>query len=153
MKRKIALASDHAGFDLKEFLKKTITEVEWVDQGPLNADRVDYPDFAAKVGELVGTHRVDCGILVCGSGIGMCIAANKIAGVRAAVVESEQTAKLSRAHNDANILCLGARILDPNHAKEIVKAWLETPFEGGRHQERVKKIADLEEKSTINRRK
>ena len=143
---KIAIASDHAGFELKEFLRKNFTDVEWLDFGPSNADRTDYPDYAAKVAQHVAKQSGSLGVLVCGSGIGMCIAANKFAGIRAAVVESEQTAKLAKAHNNANILCLGARILDPNRAKEILKAWLETPFEGCRHQDRIAKIAKLDPK-------
>jgi ribose 5-phosphate isomerase B len=142
--KKIAVASDHAGYDLKEYLKKNITTVQWVDEGPSNTDRTDYPDFAEKVAKKVADQTVPFGVLVCGSGIGMCIAANKVNGVRAAVVESEQTARLSRAHNNANVLCLGARILTPEYAKGIVTAWLDTPFEGGRHEGRVQKIANLE---------
>ena len=129
-KPKLAIASDHAGFALKEHLRQHITDVDWIDEGPFNGDRTDYPDYAEKVAQKVARGQVAQGVLVCGSGIGMCIAANKVAGVRAAVVESEQTARLSRAHNDANVLCLGARVLTPDHATSLVKAWLETSFEG-----------------------
>ncbi len=147
-KLQISIASDHAGYELKEFLKKNITAVDWADEGPTTTERTDYPDFAEKVARKVSSGTTTRGILVCGSGIGMCITANKFPNVRAAVVESEQTAKLSREHNDANVLCLGARILTPDHAKTIVNTWLNTSFEGGRHGERIQKIADLEKKLT-----
>lgn len=143
-KKKLAIASDHAGFVLKEFLRQSMTAVDWIDEGPASADRTDYPDYAAKVAQAVARGDVEQGILVCGSGIGMCIAANKVNGVRAAVVESEQSARLSRAHNDANVLCLGARLIAPDHATKIIQAWLDTPFEGGRHAERIRKINELE---------
>ena len=137
----LSIASDHAGFDLKEFLKKTLpSEYSVHDLGPSTNNRCDYPDFAHLLAEHISTHPNEAGILVCGSGIGMSMAANRHSGVRAAVVESEQTAKLSREHNDANVLCLGARILSPEYAKKIVELWLKTPFEGGRHKDRVEKI-------------
>lgn len=145
--QKIAIGSDHAGYDLKEYLKSSIREVKWSDLGTTNGESVDYPDFAEKIGREVADSKVDAGVLICGSGIGMCIAANKVAGIRAAHVESEVTARLSRAHNDANVLCLGSRVLAPEYAKEIVKAWLNTDFEGGRHAKRINKIADLEKKN------
>ena len=146
---KLAIAADHAGFALKSDLIDTMSksdEVEWTDFGPSSADRVDYPDFAAKVAHEVAAGRFERAVLVCGSGIGMCISANKVAGIRAAVVESEQTARLSRQHNDTNILCLGSRILAAEYARDIVRVWLGTAFEGGRHADRVKKIAALESK-------
>lgn len=143
-KKKIAIASDHAGFYMKDYLKKEFTVVDWVDEGPSSIDRVDYPDFAKKVGLKVSKKEVDCGILVCGSGIGMSISANKIKGVRAAVVESEIAARLAKHHNDANILCLGSRIIAYDYAKEIVRTWLESTFDGGRHSDRIQKIAQLE---------
>ena len=142
--QKLAIASDHAGFELKEFLKKNVSDVQWVDEGPATADRTDYPDYAEKVGHKVASHEVKRGVLVCGSGIGMCIAANKISGIRAAVVESEATALLARQHNDANILCLGSRILTPEYAKSILRAWLDAKFENGRHADRIQKITALE---------
>lgn len=146
-KQTVLIASDHAGFELKELLKKMLTEVEWVDEGPHSADRTDYPDYAEKVAAKIASGAIKQGVLVCGSGIGMCIAANKFAGVRGAVVESEQTARLSRQHNDANVLCLGARILTPEYAKSIVQSWLNTEFEGGRHSDRIRKISELEKKN------
>lgn len=146
-KAKVLIACDHAGFELKELLKQTVTGVEWIDEGPHSGDRTDYPDYAEKVAAKISAGAIKFGVLVCGSGIGMCIAANKFSGVRAAVVESEQTARLSRQHNDANVLCLGARILTPEYAKSIVQTWLQTEFEGGRHSDRIRKISDLEKKN------
>jgi ribose 5-phosphate isomerase B len=143
-RERIPIASDHAGFELKEYLKANLPGIDWVDLGTMSTERTDYPDFAAKVAEPVSRGKYAHGVLVCGSGIGMCIAANKFAGVRAAVVESEQTARLSREHNDANVLCVGARVLSPETAKSIVQAWLNASFEGGRHADRVRKIAELE---------
>ncbi|MBI2606873.1 MAG: ribose 5-phosphate isomerase B [Deltaproteobacteria bacterium] len=140
----LAIASDHAGFPLKEYLKHALPDIDWKDLGPTGTDRVDYPDFAKKVAEAVAAGKAPAGVLVCGTGVGMSITANKIKGVRAAVVESECAARLSRRHNDANVLCLGARILAPEYAKEIVEAWLASEFEGGRHAERVQKIRELE---------
>lgn len=146
MKRTLSIASDHAGYDLKEYLKKNITDVNWIDEGPLSAERTDYPDYAEKVALKVSTQTAEQGVLVCGSGIGMCIVANKFPGIRAAVVESVQTAQLAREHNNANVLCLGSRILEPEYAKTIVNKWLTTSFEGGRHTGRVQKITELEKK-------
>lgn len=142
---KVAVGSDHAGFTLKQFLKENLPDISWIDLGPTSADRTDYPDFAEKVAQKVLSKECAFGVLICGSGIGMSIAANKIAGIRAAHVESEITAKLSRAHNDANILCIGSRITGPEYAKEIIETWLNTSFEGGRHQDRIKKISKLEQ--------
>lgn len=143
-KRALAIASDHAGFPLKEYLKREFPGIDWKDQGPSTPDRVDYPDFALKVARQVAGAKVPAGVLICGTGVGMAMASNKIRGVRAAVVESELAARLSREHNNSNILCLGARILAPEYAKEILKAWLNARFEGGRHEARVRKIAELE---------
>lgn len=148
---KIGIASDHAGYQLKEYLKVSLPNIQWVDFGPASEARVDYPDFASALCQaiettpkLASTSKPRVGILVCGSGIGMAIAANKFPGVRAAHVESETTAKLAKQHNDANILCLGQRITPPNIAKGIVNAWLESKFEGGRHELRLQKIHKLE---------
>ena len=140
---KIAIASDHAGYKLKEdikvFLKSKKHSVK--DLGPYSGDfSVDYPDFARKTARLVTSKKVSRAILVCGSGIGMSIAANRFKGVRAASCESPYTAKMCRMHNDANILCLGARILPPKEALKIVRVWLSSDFEGGRHKRRVKKL-------------
>ena len=143
---KIALGADHAGFELKEKIKKLLLQqgVEVDDQGTRSNEAVDYPDFARKVAEEVANRQVDFGILVCGTGIGMSIAANKVAGVRAANVNSEYEAQISREHNDANVLTLGARTLSDQTAFQVVHKWLETSFAGGRHQRRVDKIVEIE---------
>ncbi|MCU1290377.1 MAG: sugar-phosphate isomerase, RpiB/LacA/LacB family [Acidobacteria bacterium] len=146
MVKKIALASDHAGFEEKEKLKKTLDEigVEYDDLGTGSLDSVDYPDYAQKVGESVANGEAEQGILVCGSGIGVAIAANKIHGVRAAQAWNEETARLARRHNNANVLTIGARVIPEAEIPKIVKAWFETDFEGGRHEKRVEKITALE---------
>ncbi|HEX6284097.1 MAG TPA: ribose 5-phosphate isomerase B [Pyrinomonadaceae bacterium] len=143
---RIALASDHAGYEEKERLKTVLTElgVEFNDLGPASADSVDYPDYARKVAEQVAQGRVEQGLLVCGSGAGMAITANKVHGVRAAVAWSEETARLARQHNDANVLALGARTTPPAEIPKIVRAWFSTDFEGGRHAARVAKIREVE---------
>mgnify|MGYP001359646028 CR=1 FL=1 len=145
---KIAIGADHAGFEEKEKLKKTLDELgfEYEDVGTFSTDSVDYPDFSQKVGEKIKAGEAERGILVCGSGIGVAIAANKMPGVRAAQAWNEETARLSRQHNDANVLTLGARVLPKEEIPKIVRAWLETDFEGGRHAGRVEKIMNLEEK-------
>lgn len=146
MTKKIALGADHAGFEEKEKIKKTLDEigVEYEDLGTYSTDSVDYPDFAQKVGEAVASGEVEQGIIVCGSGIGIAIAANKIHGVRAAQAWNEETAKLARQHNDANVLSIGARVIPEEEIPKIVKAWFSTDFEGGRHEKRVEKITALE---------
>lgn len=143
---KISLGADHAGFELKEKIKKLLMQqgLEVNDRGTFSSESVDYPDYAHKVAEEVADHKADLGILVCGSGVGMCIAANKVPGVRAANVSSEYEAQLSREHNDANILTLGARLISDQNAFQIVQKWLETAFAGGRHQRRVDKISEIE---------
>ena len=143
---KISLGADHAGFELKQKIKQVLERegAEISDQGTSSGESVDYPDFARKVGLEVAGKKADYGILICGTGIGMSIAANKVAGVRAAKANTEQEAALSRQHNDANVLALGARILDEEAALKIVRSWLRTPFEGGRHQRRVDKVTDIE---------
>ena len=139
---KIALASDHAGFTEKEKLKPLLRElgVEVKDLGTVSEDSVDYPDYARKVAELVADGGVDQGLLVCGSGTGMAITANKVRGVRAAVAWSEETARLARQHNDANVLAIGARTTPPDQIPGIVRAWFNANFDGGHHTERVRKI-------------
>lgn len=146
MARKIALAADHAGFEEKEKVKALLTDlgIEFDDFGTASTDSVDYPDYAAKVGHAVAEGNADQGLLVCGSGTGMAIAANKIKGIRAAVAWSPDIARLAREHNDANVLALPARFLDDDQARDIVRAWFEADFEGGRHQRRVEKIVGLE---------
>lgn len=143
---KISLGADHAGFALKEKIKQRLAEQGFnvEDHGTASADSVDYPDYARKVGEQVAHSRADLGILVCGSGIGMAIAANKVAGVRAANVSSVWEAQMSREHNDANVLALGARVVTDEDAFAIVEKWLHTAFAGGRHEQRVEKIRALE---------
>lgn len=146
MTKKIALAADHAGYEEKEKLKKILNEigVEYDDMGTDSCDSVDYPDFAKKVGEAVACGDCDQGILVCGSGTGMAIAANKVPGVRAAVAWSGDIARLAREHNDANVLSLAARFTSAEEIDKIVKAWFAADFEGGRHERRVEKITELE---------
>ena len=142
MTRKIALASDHAGFEEKEKIKKTLDEigVEYTDMGTDSCESVDYPDYARKVGEAVAGGDYDQGVLVCGSGTGMAIAANKVPGVRAAVAWNETIARLARQHNDANVLSLPARFTPEEEMDKILKAWFSADFEGGRHKRRVDKI-------------
>ncbi len=144
---KVALGCDHAGFELKDKLKRHLADagVTVDDKGTNSEASVDYPDYAQLVGDDVVSRQADCGILVCGSGIGMSIAANKIHGIRAANVHTEIEAQLSREHNNANVLALGARLLDEKTAFSIVDRWLATPFPGGeRHKQRIKKIEALE---------
>lgn len=146
---RIALGADHAGFELKEKIKRMLLQqgIEIDDQGTRSNEAVDYPDFARKVAEEVVSRQADFGILVCGTGIGMSIAANKVTGVRAANVTSEYEAQISREHNDANVLTLGARTLSDQTAFQIIHKWLETSFAGGRHQRRVEKIIEIERES------
>lgn len=146
MSNKIAIASDHAGYEAKEMIKTVLDEigVEYTDMGTHSPDSVDYPDYARKVGEAVARGDFDEGVLVCGSGTGMAIAANKVRGIRAAVAWNEETAQLARLHNNANILAIGARTTPEGTIPDIVKAWFTTDFEGGRHAGRVEKISELE---------
>lgn len=146
MIKKIALGADHAGFEEKEKLKKTLDElgVAYEDLGAFSTDSVDYPDLAEKVGEAVAKGEVEQGILVCGSGIGVAIAANKVRGVRAAQAWNAETARLAREHNDANVLTIGARVIPEAEIPAIVKAWFAADFAGGRHEKRVEKITALE---------
>src|SRR5215510_7722759 len=143
---RIALASDHAGYTEKERLKPLLTDlgVEFDDLGTVSEESVDYPDYAKKVAELVAQGRVEQGVLVCGSGTGMAITANKVPGVRAAVAWSEETARLARQHNDANVLAIGARTTPPADIPKIVRARFSSEFEGGRHATRVEKISAVE---------
>jgi ribose 5-phosphate isomerase B len=144
---KLAIGSDHGGFELKEeILKflKTIANLQVTDLGPVNKDSVDYPDFGAKVSEAVSGGTADRGILICGTGIGMSIVANRYPKVRAALCHDHFTAQMSREHNDANILVMGERVIGKGVALDIVKTWLDTEFAGGRHQKRLDKITALE---------
>jgi ribose 5-phosphate isomerase B len=146
---RIAIASDHRGFHLKEkviaLLKSKGHEV--VDDGPASDEAVDYPDFAALVAKKVSAGEVDRGILICGTGLGMAIAANKFPGVRAANCADEVTAELSRRHNDLNVLCLSGDLLSSRITERLVEIWLATEFEGGRHKRRVSKIRELEQEN------
>jgi len=146
MPKRIALAADHAGYEDKEKLKKTLENlgVEYTDMGTNSSESVDYPDFAKKAAEAVARGEYDQGLLVCGSGTGMAIAANKVPGIRAAVAWDENIARLAREHNDANVLSLAARYVPFEELEKIVKAFLETGFDGGRHERRVKKITEIE---------
>jgi len=143
---KIAIASDHAGFEENERLKPLLTElgIEFEDLGTGSEASVDYPDYARKVGDEVRSGHVEQGLLVCGSGTGMAIAANKVPGVRAAVAWNEETARLAREHNDANVLALGARTTPVGQLPGIVRAWFNAEFDAGRHQRRVEKITEIE---------
>jgi ribose 5-phosphate isomerase B len=143
---KIAIGSDHAGFELKEKIKQHLLDksFEVDDRGTHSLESVDYPDYAQAVSDQVAAKLADTGILVCGTGIGMSIAANKVPGIRCAHVTSEVEAQLSREHNDANVVAIGARVLAEPAALAIVDRFLNTAFSGGRHQLRVNKIGDLE---------
>ena len=145
---RIAIGSDHAGYELKEIIKSHLADsgVEVDDLGTTSEASVDYPDYAAAVARRVASGMSERGILICGTGIGMAIAANKVHGIRAASVESLEAARLSRAHNDANVLTLGARITPADLALGIVRTFLDTPFDGGRHQRRVDKITALDDR-------
>jgi len=142
----VALGADHAGFPLKEYLKTWLIGrgYDVVDLGTQSAESVDYPDFAVGVSSAVTAGKADRGILVCGTGIGMAMAANKLPGVRAATCSDAFTARMSREHNDANVLALGARITSREAAIEILELWLDTDFAGGRHARRVDKIVALD---------
>ena len=146
--KKLSIGSDHGGFDLKQSLIKRLQECvfEVEDKGCFNKDSVDYPDLAKAVCNDVLENTSDFGVLVCTSGIGMSIAANKIGGIRAALCLSLDAGKFSRLHNNANVCCLGAKYLDDNTATEIVKVFAETDFEGGRHERRVAKFMDFEKR-------
>jgi len=144
--RKVALAADHGGLGLKNILRGYVEDIGYAvkDFGTYTKESVDYPDYAAKVARAVAAGEYDRGIVIDGAGIGSCMAANKVNGVRAAMCYDLKTAINSREHNNANVLTLGGPLLDTAFAKEIVKVWLETPFGGGRHQKRVDKIMELE---------
>jgi len=143
---KIAIGSDHAGYEEKEKLKTLLDQlgIQYEDLGTLSTESVDYPDYARKVAEEVASGKVDQGLLVCGSGTGMAIAANKVPGVRAAVAWNEEIARLAREHNNANILALAARFTPFDEVAKIVRTWFAAKFDGGRHARRVDKIRDIE---------
>lgn len=143
---KIVLGSDHGGFELKEEIKRHLLSCgyETDDIGAYSTDSVDYPDFGKKAAQMVANNEADRGIIICGTGIGISIAANKVKGIRCALCTDEYMAKMSRMHNNANMLALGARVLGSGLALNIVDVWLSTGFEGGRHENRVNKIMDIE---------
>ena len=143
---RIALGADHAGYQLKDQIKQHLLQqdIDVRDEGTSSAESVDYPDYARAVAHDVSRQRADLGILVCGSGIGMAITANKVDGIRAANVSTEYEAQMSREHNNANVLALGARIITADAAFSIIDKWLTTQFAGGRHERRVEKITAIE---------
>jgi ribose 5-phosphate isomerase B len=146
---KIALGSDHGGYNLKQALIPFLQErdIQVADAGTTNSDdSVDYPDFAERVALLVSHNEADAGILICGTGIGISIAANKFPGIRAALVTDDFMARMAKEHNNANVLVLGGRVLDEQKACDLVGAWLDATFEGGRHQGRLDKITEIEKK-------
>lgn len=143
---KIAISSDHGGNNLRKEIMALLDELNIVyeDFGPQTNDSVDYPDYARPVAEKVASGEFDRGILICGTGIGISIAANKFKGIRCALVHDVFSAKATRCHNDSNVLAMGERVIGPGLAREIVTAWLNTEFEGGRHTRRIEKISELE---------
>ncbi|MED3561681.1 ribose 5-phosphate isomerase B [Bacillus xiapuensis] len=145
---KVALASDHGGVNIRKEIAQLMEElgIEYQDFGCECETSVDYPDYALPVAEKVANGEFDRGILICGTGIGMCIAANKVKGIRAALVHDTFSAKATRAHNDSNILTMGERVIGPGLAREIAQIWLTGEFEGGRHANRVNKITEIENK-------
>ncbi len=145
-KQPIALGADHAGFHIKEVIKDFLEKQGYAvdDAGTWSEESVDYPDYARRVADRVAQGRAPLGILVCGTGIGMAIAANKVEGIRAATAHDAMTARAAREHNDANVLTLGGRVVDPEHAVEIVREFLGATFAGGRHQRRIDKIAEID---------
>ena len=149
----IILASDHGGLELKDAIKAYLTDhgIAVRDLGTMNGESVDYPDYAEKVARAIARGEVDRGVLICGTGIGMSIVANKFPGVRAALISDEFTAQMSKEHNNANIIVMGGRVLERDRALAMLRIWLETPFEGGRHQRRLDKIAQIEEEISSGR--
>ena len=144
---RIAVGSDHAGYRLKETLKQWLLDNghEVTDLGTFSEDRVDYPHYGARVGRAVAAGEADRGVAVCGSGQGICMAANKVPGVRGAVVRDAEDAEITRRHNDANVACFGERFTEPDAAVAALRVFLETDFDGGRHEQRVEKLARLDE--------
>ncbi len=142
MNKTLAIGSDHAGFEVKEMLKKALAEKGWAveDKGTFSTESADYPDYAHEVARAVETEKAPLGILVCGSGNGVCITANKHSGVRAALAWTPEIAQLARQHNNANVICVPARFVSEADARAIAEAFLQTDFEGGRHSRRVEKI-------------
>ena len=151
MKLKLGVTSDHAGKELKQMVFDflCLTDHEIVDYGvSVDTDKaVDYPDYAALLAKDISDGKIDKGIAICGSGLGVCVVANKFPRVRATSVWDEFSARMSRMHNDSNVICIGARAINHHRVVALIKIWLETPYEGGRHDERIKKIADIEKKN------
>lgn len=147
IKLKVAISSDHGGNNLRKEIMALLDELgfSYEDFGPQDDSSVDYPDYAKPVSEGVASGNFDKGILICGTGIGMSIAANKVKGIRCALVHDVFSAKATRCHNDSNIIAMGERVIGPGLAREIVATWLQTDFEGGRHERRIEKITALEE--------
>lgn len=145
-KMKVALGSDHGGFALKEAIKKHLNRkgIEFVDYGTFNNESVDYPDYGRITAEAVMRGECDRGIAICGTGIGISLAANKVKGIRCALVSEEYSARMAKAHNNANMIAMGGRVVGEGIATGIVDVWLETEFEGGRHERRVEKIMEIE---------
>ena len=143
---KIGIGSDHGGFELKEYIKEYLDKegISYIDYGTNSLDSVDYPDYGKKVAEAVVAKEVTRGIVVCGTGIGISIACNKVKGIRCALCGDTYSARMSREHNDANILALGGRVVGRDLALEIVSIWLKSEFTGGRHEKRVEKISEIE---------
>ncbi len=148
---KIAIGSDHGGYQLKEVVKKHLLDknIDVKDFGTYSEDSCDYPEFGQAVGEAVAGGQYDRGIVICGTGIGISISANKVPGIRCALVGDCFSARATREHNDSNVLALGARVMGPGLALEILDIWLNTDFQGGRHQNRIEKIVDIERKYSI----
>ncbi|MBP2071583.1 MULTISPECIES: ribose 5-phosphate isomerase B [Thermoanaerobacterium] len=144
----IAIGSDHGGYELKEAIKKHLDEkgIEYKDFGTFSEESVDYPDYALKVAEAVASGQFEKGILLCGTGVGISIAANKVPGIRAAHVSDAFSARYSKEHNNANVLCMGGRVVGPGLAAILVDEWLNAEFQGGRHQKRLDKITEIEKK-------
>jgi ribose 5-phosphate isomerase B len=151
VENKLAIASDHAGFELKEsivtFLRAKGVVLE--DFGPKNGDRVDYPDYGILIAKAIQEKKISRGILICGTGVGMSIVVNRFPGIRGTLCADLYTAKMCREHNDSNILIMGGRVIGVGLAEEIVDTWLNTPFEGGRHQKRLDKIEDIDRQLEI----
>jgi len=144
--KKIAIASDHGGFDLKESVIGSLRDkgCEIDDLGPSSGDSVDYPDYGIKLAQAIVEKKVERGIVICGTGVGMSIVVNRFPGIRGTLCSDVYTAKMCREHNDSNILIMGGRVIDKDLALEIVRIWLKTEFEGGRHQRRLDKINEID---------
>lgn len=143
---KIGIGSDHGGFELKEYIKEFLDKegISYIDYGTNSLESVDYPDYGRKVAEAVVAKEVDKAIVICGTGIGISISCNKVKGIRCALCGDTYSARMSREHNNANILALGGRVIGRDLAIEIVSAWLESEFAGGRHEKRIEKISEIE---------